>query len=195
MTVSTVSRQSQGVTALALTMPAASSPAETFRALFKAEASYVWRTLKRLGVAPRELDDVTHEVFIQVYRRLSDYDPSRPLRPWLFGFAYRIASDHRKLARNRYEKMADEVERHDERPSAFDQLAQAEDRALVAAALETLDLEKRAVFVLHEIDECPIPEVAQALGIPLNTAYSRLRVARERFAEAVRRARLEGGAR
>jgi RNA polymerase sigma-70 factor (ECF subfamily) len=175
------------VNAVALT--AAPSKADAFRALFEAEGSYVLHALRRLGVAERDLDDVTHDVFIQVYRRLDDYDPARPVRPWLFGFAFRLASDYRRLARNRYERVDDAIERRDERPNAEHHVAAAQDRALVHAALEKLDLDKRAVFILHEIDEQPIPEVAAALGIPLNTAYSRLRAAREEFAVAVRRAR------
>src|SRR5438552_2588961 len=75
----------------------------TLRALFDAHAGYVWSTLRRLGVPSADLEDLTHDVFLQVYRRLDVYDPLRPVRPWLFGFAYRIASQHRRRAHRRHE--------------------------------------------------------------------------------------------
>lgn len=166
-----------------------------FRVLFQTECSYVFHSLRRLGVHERDLEDVAHEVFLAVHKKLDDYDPSRPLRPWLFAFAYRFASDWRKRARNRRElpsalSEADGGEPIDVAPPADERLDAARSRQLVLTALEELDLDKRAVFVMHEIDGQPIPAVATALGVPLNTAYSRLRLAREQFAQAVRRAKL-----
>ena len=58
-------------------------------------------------------------------------------------------------------------------------------------ALEHIPIERRGVFVMHDIDGIAAPEIAVALEIPLNTAYSRLRLARRDFGEAV--ARLKGG--
>lgn len=75
-------------------------------------------------------------------------------------------------------------------PTALERVIQGEALALAQAALDTLDLEKRAVFILHEIDGYSMPEVSLALEIPLNTAYSRLRLARTRFAAALKRAEL-----
>src|SRR6185437_13908682 len=71
-----------------------------FRTLFEAELDYVFATLRRLGVAPRDLEDVTHEVFLRVHARWDEYDPARPVRPWIFAFAFRLASDYRRLARH-----------------------------------------------------------------------------------------------
>ncbi len=160
-----------------------------FRAIFERECSYVVASLRRLGVHERDLEDVAHELFVAVHRHLDSYDRGRPLRPWLFAFAVRFASDYRKLARNRHERMDDAALEgaDDAAVGPEDRIDQARARALVIAALDALDLEKRAVMVMHEIDGVPIPEVAAALGIPLNTAYSRLRLARGQFAEAVRR--------
>jgi RNA polymerase sigma-70 factor (ECF subfamily) len=163
-----------------------------FRKLFDAELNYVWHTLRRLGVKEPDLEDVTHDVFVAVYRKLPTFDGSRPTRPWLFGFAYRFASDYRKLARHRREVLMLAPETRDPAPSAFDRADFGETLDVARSALDTLDLDRRAVFVLHELDECPMPEVAQALGIPLNTAYSRLRLAREDLASAIRRLRARG---
>ena len=65
-------------------------------------------------------------------------------------------------------------------------VAARELRALIATALESIDMVRRGVFILHELDARPMAEIADALGIPLNTAYSRLRVAREEFTTTFR---------
>jgi RNA polymerase sigma-70 factor (ECF subfamily) len=166
---------------------------QRFRAMFEAEFAYVWRSLRRLGVAMRDVDDVSQEVFIHVYRRLDDYDPRRPARPWLFAFAFRCASDWRRLARHRVEVMADADQREASVVPADDALVRAEDRDLALRALEAIELERRAVLILYEFDECPMRDIAEALGVPLFTAYSRLRVAREEFTTAVRRLRVIRG--
>ena len=64
-----------------------------------------------------------------------------------------------------------------------------EARAVLMKALDALDLDRRAVFVMHELDEIPVPEIASTLDIPLNTAYSRLRLARADAAAAIQRFR------
>jgi RNA polymerase sigma-70 factor (ECF subfamily) len=163
-----------------------------FRSLFDTEFEYVWHTLRRLGVRDRDLEDVTHDVFLTVHKKLHTFDEARPKRPWLFAFAYRFASDYRRLARHRTEVLGLTPDGPDPSPSAFDRAAFGETLDLARRALDTLPLERRAVFVLHELDECPMQEVAQALGIPLNTAYSRLRLAREDLAKAIRRLRSRG---
>jgi len=164
-------------------------PRPSFPELFEQHSAYVWHTLRRLGALDRELEDLTHDVFLHVFRHLDDYDTSRPLKPWLFGFAFRVASEHRRKQRARLEVSADGVEATDARPDAVEQLVQRERLDLARAALETLEIQRRAVFILHELDGCPIPEVAESLGIPLATAYSRLRLAREDFSKAAQRLR------
>lgn len=175
------------------TLSRSDSESLDFRVLFERECSYVVASLRRLGVQERDLEDVAHEVFVAIHRRLGEYDPARPLRPWIFAFAYRFASDYRKLARHRRERIEDTVgDEVDEAEGPEARIDAARARALVIQALDALDLDKRAVMVMHEIDGVPIPEVATALGIPLNTAYSRLRLAREQFAQAARRLQARG---
>jgi RNA polymerase sigma-70 factor (ECF subfamily) len=158
-----------------------------FRELYDSNCTYVWNTLRRLGVHEADLEDVVHEVFLAVYRRLGDYEPSRAIRPWLFGFCYRTASDYRGRAHRRHEVPDTAVDRASDAPGADIRLEALERQALVTAALSKIELGRRAVFVMHEIDGASIPEVATALGIPVNTAYSRLRLAHEEFTQAVRR--------
>ena len=149
----------------------------------------MWSVLRHLGIATADLEDVVHEVFLRVHGRLGDYDPERPLRPWLFGFAYRVAAGHRRLARNRLELLGVAVEAVDSLPAADDRIAALEDRALVEAALDTVEPDRRTVLLLHDVDEIPVPAIARELGIPVNTAYSRLRLARAEFAAAIGRLR------
>jgi RNA polymerase sigma-70 factor (ECF subfamily) len=134
-------------------------------------------------------------VFFRVYERLADYDSSRPLRPWLFGFSFRVASGYRRRFSNRREVLGSDTEISDPAPTALEHLVHAEAVTLAQSALEGIEIERRAVFILHEIDGCPMPEIASALSLPLNTAYSRLRVAREEFQAALRRERLRRGER
>jgi RNA polymerase sigma-70 factor (ECF subfamily) len=164
------------------------------RQLFDMHAPYVWNTLRRLGVAEGDLEDLTHDVFVQVQRHFGEYDAARPARPWLFGFAFRIASQDRRRARRRFEVQR-EAEAVDPSAPPDEQLAARRDRQLVVEALGHVPAERRAVFVLYEIDGVSMDEVARTLGIPLNTAYSRLRVARGEFAAAVRRLRPRRGER
>jgi RNA polymerase sigma-70 factor (ECF subfamily) len=166
-----------------------------FRAMFDAEFDYVWTSLRRLGVQARDLEDVTHEVFIEVYARLDRYDRARPIRPWLFAFAFRFASDYRRLARHRVEVMDHPAEPVAPALGADEALVERQAHALIAQALEAIDIDRRGVFILHELDECPMAEIASSLGIPLNTAYSRLRVARDEFTAASRRLLARRGAR
>jgi RNA polymerase sigma-70 factor (ECF subfamily) len=164
-----------------------------FESIFRSELPYVLATLRRLGARSADIEDLAHDVFVVVHRRLGDYDTTRPLRPWLVGIAMRIAADDRRLARRRWEREDDgAVERATASGRSPEQQAlAAERRAMALVGLDALDLDKRAVLVLHDIDGEPVTEIAHALGIPVNTAYSRLRLARERFREAIRRAQGE----
>jgi RNA polymerase sigma-70 factor, ECF subfamily len=159
-------------------------------ALFAEHCDYVWNTLRRLGVRREDLEDVTHDTFVAVYKQWSSYDPDRPIRPWLFGFALRIASDHRRLARHRYEVEAPASEPRDEKPDAAELLLQKEREEVAHAALSSIEVSRRAVFILHDLDGSTVPEIAAVLHIPVATAYSRLRLAREDFAAAVKRLNL-----
>ncbi|MCB9543672.1 MAG: sigma-70 family RNA polymerase sigma factor [bacterium] len=172
------------------------NPAPTVQALYAAHFDHVWHTLRRLGVPARELEDAAHDVFVVVHRRHGELDPSRPARPWLTGIAWRVASDTRRRAHLRREWLdADAGDGcADGTPAADEALAAHEARALVDAALGALDLDRRVVFVMHELDGESGPAIADALEIPLNTVYSRLRTARERFRAAVRRLALTRGA-
>jgi RNA polymerase sigma-70 factor, ECF subfamily len=163
--------------------------------LFATHSRYVWNTLRRLGVHTSDLEDLTHDVFMQIHSNLSVYDPTRPMKPWLFGFAFRVASQHWRRTQRRREAPLYPGEAVDPGALPDTRLAAEQDRQLVLAAMDGIDIERRAVFVLYEIDGEPMDEIARSLSIPANTAYSRLRVARAEFAAAVKRLRLKRGER
>lgn len=169
------------------------SKRELFEHIFEKEASFVWNSLRRFGVPWSDLPDISHDVFLTVFRQLDTYDSTRPVRPWLFGITYRIATRHLARARHRYERGEPESEPPCPRPSTEVRLIENEARALLAEGLKALSPEQRAVFIMHEIDECAMPEIARVLSLPLNTAYSRLRLAREQLSRAVQRIRARQG--
>jgi RNA polymerase sigma-70 factor (ECF subfamily) len=158
-----------------------------FRQIYDREFNYVWHSLRRFGVWDRDLEDAAHDCFVVIHRKLHEFDQERPLKPWLVGIAFRVASDFRRRAQHRRELVSDEVEAVDPTQSAEHLVAAQQRRDLVREALESLDEDTRAVFVLHEIEGHTMPEVAEVLETPLNTCYSRLRLARERFTAAVKR--------
>lgn len=144
---------------------------------FRVEFEYVQRTLRRLGTDQSEVDDLAQEVFLVMHRRWSEFDQSRPLRPYLFGVAVRIAlANQRKRAR---EVAFGNIELGDDGPGPEEVLSNKQTRALVQAALKRIPLPRRTVLVMHELDRVPVTEVAATLSIPLFTVYSRLRKARE----------------
>jgi RNA polymerase sigma-70 factor (ECF subfamily) len=187
------SRQAERMGGLGSAAVASGSEAD-FTRIFEAEFDYVWNTLRRLGVHEADIEDQVHELFLRVHRQLARYDRTRPLRPWLFAFAVRITAEYRRLARNRREISGLPQELEDPAPGAEDQLARVELQSQVLRALDTIDADRRAVFVAVDIDGHSGPEVAASLQIPLNTVYSRLRLARDDFAAALRRLQKRRGA-
>ena len=164
-----------------------------FAEVFHAHAPRVWRALRRLGVPESDVEDVCQEVFVVVHRKLPEFEGRSALSTWIYGIATRVASDYRRRAHVRRERPTDDLP--DGRASApqLKELEREQARRLLDEALAALDDDKRAVFVLYEIEEQPMPGIADALGVPLQTCYSRLYAARK-IVEAEVRRRVEGGA-
>lgn len=159
-----------------------SPPLDAFEA-FHREFDYLFRSMQRLGIHESDVEDLVHEVFLVLGRKWQNYDPRRPLRPYLFGIAFRVASRHRR--RRAREVLGEIPEMADTRAAPDQVLSAAEARSLVLHALEHIALPRRAVFVMHDLDETPMRVIADTLRIPLFTAYSRLRKARREFERAV----------
>lgn len=167
--------------------PAAPEPAPSFREVFERELSFVYNSLRRLGIREAELPDATQEVFATVAGVLGDYDPSRPLRPWLFGIAYRVGMRYLDVAHRRREVPSEIPEAPDSSPGAEIVIERNETRDLAREALSKVEASRRAVLILAHFEGLSVPEIASTLDIPVNTAYSRLNRARQDFSEAARR--------
>lgn len=146
--------------------------------LYEAWVDFVWRSLRRLGVADASLDDAVQDVFLVAHRRLADFEGRSSPKTWLFGIALRVAKDHRRSARRRGGLDVLPVDLPDGGASPFDALDHKRALSTLDEALGHLDDDRRAVLVMMEIEEMTAPEVAEVLAIKLNTVYSRLRLAR-----------------
>lgn len=154
-------------------------PHPAFGAIFDEHFAYVCRSLQRLGVREADVEDVSQELFLAVQRGLPTCDLSRPIKPWLYGYVVRYASNYRRLSWNRARELEDapmspRIERN------------LEARRAVLRGLAALDDDKREALVLHDLEGFSAVEIAETLQIPLNTVYSRVRLAREAFRNFLR---------
>jgi RNA polymerase sigma-70 factor (ECF subfamily) len=157
-------------------------------------AAFVWRTLRALGVPAAQIDDAVQDVFVVVHQKLDTFRGPARIQTWLFEIARRIASHYRRAAgragRNDSLEVATGIASNG---GTFEEASRNEAAALVVAVLAELDDAKRELLVLVELEQVPVPEVAAFLNIRLNTAYSRLRLARRAFAAALARRRTHPG--
>lgn len=181
------SAQSGGAAGRAGAAAVATPLDQLFVSAYRAHFGYVWRVLARLGIRDADLPDATHDVFVVVHRKLGDFDESRPMKPWLFGICYRSALDRKRKMSSWREAPVEHLEAVATEPAPDEVTAARQAHALVLRALAALELEQRAVFVLHELEGMTMPEIAAVIEAPLNTLYSRLRLARAAFASAVER--------
>lgn len=168
--------------------PAQPRPAQvaSFQQTYEAHAPWVFGVLRRLGASEASCEDLVHDVFVAAWKAWNRIDLSRPLKPWLFGVAYRVMLDHHRRRSTWSETAtASPPERaSDEAAGPSEALSRRQGLTLAARIIAGLEVERRAVFVMHELEEMPMPEIARALEVPLNTAYSRLRLARRDFEQA-----------
>lgn len=173
------------------------SEVPSFDVVYEKHFAFVWRNVRSLGAAPSAVEDVVQDVFVVVHRRMDDYDPARAsIKTWLFGILRRVVRDHRRTMKRKpahfgtreadaeIDTMTDSTAR-----GPHENAARAEAVRTLQAVLESLDEEKREVFVLAEIEQMTVPEIAQAIDINVNTAYARLRAARQDFEQALARKR------
>ena len=168
----------------------ASMRSADLRGLFDAHYARIWRLLRRFGVRPAQLDDAAQEVFWVAARRLADIERGREAS-FLYGVALRVASSEtrRQRAAPPLADLDDVAAMTDLAPSPEDQLDARRARELLDWVLDRMSLELRAVFVLFELEGLEVREIAALHEIPLGTASSRLRRAREEFSAISKRAR------
>jgi RNA polymerase sigma-70 factor, ECF subfamily len=157
-----------------------------FPDVYEEHLDFVVRTVRRFGVEPAAVEDVAHDVFVVVHRRLPTFDDRRAsLRSWLYGISRRVVLHHHRAAQRRDRRLALVALSQEPPPDAEDAMARRHAASLVEGFLAELDEGKREVFVLIDIEGLTAPEVAAALRTKLNTVYSRLRLARRRFEQLV----------
>lgn len=152
-----------------------------FRELFHAHAPFVWRVLRRHGVPEPDLEDVCQEVFVVVHRRLASFEGRSTLRTWIYEIARRSALAHaRRRGDLRTSTTSTDTENlQTEAPSPEACLQRGRELSWLEAALARLHAEQREAFVLYELEELTLAEVAEAQGCAINTVHYRVNKVRE----------------
>jgi RNA polymerase sigma-70 factor (ECF subfamily) len=171
--------------------PAVAVP--SFDEVYEQHAAFVWRVLRTFGVSDAQIEDAVQDVFVVVHRRLAEWEGRAAITTWLFAIARRVASHYRRAAgRAQRTEAIDEAAPIVDAASTFEEASRNEAAALLVEVLAELDDAKRELLILVELEQIPIPDVAAHLGVPLNTAYSRLRLARKAFTAALAKRRTKG---
>lgn len=170
----------------------AAASTSRLREAFEAHGAFVCRSLRHLGVPEADLDDLLQEVFLVVSKRLDDYEERGRARSWLYSICSRVASSQRRKVRRRRE--TEPVAESAAEPLQLEAVQDRQSLELGWRLLQELPAQQREVFVLYEVEDMPMAEIAQALDCPLQTVYSRLYKARERILAQVQRLKAESKA-
>jgi RNA polymerase sigma-70 factor (ECF subfamily) len=170
--------------AATLTMTEARAKADApssvaFAELFREHAPHVWRAVRSLGVHESDIEDVCQDVFVVVHRRLPTFEGRSSLRTWIYGIALRVVADYRKKAHRAHERLLERMPEREVEATQEASSAHREAWRMLDFVLDSLGEERRQVFVLYELEQLPMREVAAIVDCPLQTAYSRLEAARE----------------
>ncbi len=162
-----------------------------FSEIYRHYFSFVWSCTRRMGVSENSIDDVVQEVFIVIHAKLQTLEQPASLRSWIYGIVRRTSSTYHRAKRAKVASAAalnrEPEMQYPQPPSPLDLAEQSDQARLLWTLLAKLDPPKREVFVLVEIDELSVPEIASAIEAPINTVYSRLRAARQELEEALAR--------
>lgn len=168
--------------------PADARPRLVFDKIYEEFFDFVWRTARRLGTPEAAAADVVQDVFLVLHRKLGDYDGLTPVKRWLLGITVRVVSDHRRRFRRKDAHCvpppadsAGDLLLASTAPAPSARVEQSEAIELLERLLGELDKDKREVLVLAQLEEMSAPEIAELLGINVNTIYARLRAARREF--------------
>lgn len=158
-----------------------------FAQVYETYFDMVWANMRRLGVEASRVDDAVQDVFLAVHRRLGEFEGRASMKTWLFHFILRVASTHRRATRsaNKVTQLPADRAKASANPERTVETQQAAE--MLYRILDSLDDERRSIFVLVEFEELTTPEAAKMLGLNVNTAYSKLRDARRDFERALAR--------
>jgi RNA polymerase sigma-70 factor, ECF subfamily len=161
----------------------------SFEQVYRENLVFVWRNAQRIGVLRSSLDDVVQEVFVVVHRRLAEFEGRSTIRTWLYAILRNVALEHWKRQRREEPTMADLPDVPDSSRTPGKELERHQAGELVLKILSGLDQDKLDVFLLAELEQLPMPEIAKTLDINENTGYARLRAARKEVSDAAARYR------
>jgi RNA polymerase sigma-70 factor (ECF subfamily) len=160
-------------------------------ALYKAKAEFIGRVIQRLAGPGPHVDDLLQETFIIAYRKRGVFDSTRSEpATWLYGIAAKLCSRHRRglLRFGRLKATFGEAIEQQEPSELADQvLERSEEIVTVRAAIQKLPFKQREVFVLFELEGLDGQRIADLVGIPIGTVWTRLRTARETFSRLMKR--------
>ena len=169
-----------------------------FDAVYDEHIDFVWRSVRRLGVPDAAADDVVQSILLVIFRRLEGFEGRSSVKTWVYGIVVRVVRDYRRTVRRKspHTPGANPVDPAllaapaDERPDALADRADA--ARVVRELLDELDDDRREVFVLAELEQLTLREIAEVLRERPGTVASRLRAARAAFEDAAKRRRIRG---
>jgi RNA polymerase sigma-70 factor, ECF subfamily len=180
-----LARGSDGAAPSGADLPAGSAPTSEFDRIYDEQFPMVWRLLRAFGVSASALDDAAQDVFLVVHRRLPDFDGRSSIRTWIYGITEHVAFNHRRQVQRKQGPLTSlDGDHATDDPGPHERLLDREMAAFVQGFLDALDPSQRILFVLVLVEQVPAPEVAKMLGIPLNTAYTRIRAIKQAFRKA-----------
>lgn len=169
------------------------SDQERLREMVTLHFDFVWRSIVRLGVPRAEAEDTAQQVFIVASRKLDAITVGSE-KAYLFQTARRLAWNMRRTLRRRREDAEPPVDHLDPGGSPDSALERGRMRAVMDRIIDELELDLREVFILFELEELTMVEIARMLGLPAGTVASRLRRARAAFRESAQRMAARGEA-
>ncbi len=157
---------------------------------FQRDSSFIVSTLRRLGVRPADIQDLTQDVFMAMCRSWPKYDPSRPWRRYLFAIVFHTAAAHQR--KHRREVLVDYLDPLDTAQTAEESFRSAQEQLLVQRALDRVPAARRSLLVMHHIDGIPVTDAARDMLIPLSTAYTWMRRGHKELRRALKRLMTDG---
>lgn len=162
----------------------------TFDEVYETHVDTLYRAARGMGVPPSSCEDVVQDVFLVVHRKLASFEGRSSVKTWLYRILLRVVSDHRRTKRRK----GGLAELPEELPdlggaTPHDEVARAQAVKILEEILTSMPDEQRDVFVLAELEQVTVPEIAEALEVNINTIYSRLRLARREYERQLQRVR------
>lgn len=171
-------------------------PPSALRHLVKEHYDFIWRLLARLNVAAPEVDDAAQQVFMVLVSREELVIKPGSERAFLYGVALRVAKEFRRKAQNALNHISPDPDVLVDRAPDLEAVAErSQARRQLDRILEQMPENLKEAFILFELEDMSVPQIAELVGIPTGTVASRLRRARALFQKAVveLQARREGG--